>query len=487
MRVAVVHYHLRPGGVARVIESALAAAKDSARFAVLVGEPPPDDFAFKNAVRVVPGIGYEDASGPRISPGVLALSLIREASDALGAQPDVWHFHNHSLGKNCGLSEAARLLCRRSRVLLQIHDFAEDGRPALFRNLLQKIGDGDLSKLGRHLYPQCANVHYALLNSRDRSFLSTAGARESNLHVLSNPVVLPGASEKSRGKFAPRDKRRFIYCTRAIRRKNIGEFLLWSSLAGKDERFAITLAPENPLERPRYQEWKDFAGRLSLPVEFEAGRRSGQSLASLLEGSFASVTTSVAEGFGLAFLESWLVNCPVVGRRLSEITDDFEDCGVDLSHLYDRLLLPLDRGDRNQLFRRIRTRFEAFCSRCQKTVPPGAAEMAIAASSWNGRVDFARMDEQLQRKMIEKAAASKSFRSEIHPRHLVRAGAWSGVAARNRAAVTKAFGPEKYGSRLLDVYRLVAESDMERTSGCIDMNKLLDEFMAPERFFLLKS
>ena len=35
------------------------------------------------------------------------------------------------------------------------------------------------------------------------------------------------------------------------------------------------------------------------------------------------VTTSVAEGFGLAFLEPWLFGKGLLGRNLPEITVDF--------------------------------------------------------------------------------------------------------------------------------------------------------------------
>ena len=55
----------------------------------------------------------------------------------------------------------------------------------------------------------------------------------------------------------------------------------------------------------------------------------------------AIVSTSVAEGFGLGFLEPWVFES-LCGRNLPEITGDFSQHGVRLDNLYDRLELNLD-------------------------------------------------------------------------------------------------------------------------------------------------
>ena len=56
----------------------------------------------------------------------------------------------------------------------------------------------------------------------------------------------------------------------------------------------------------------------------------------------AIVSTSVAEGFGLGFLEPWVFGKSLCGRNLPEITGDFSQHGVRLDNLYDRLELNLD-------------------------------------------------------------------------------------------------------------------------------------------------
>lgn len=485
MLVAMVHYHLRPGGVTRVIELAMSAVAKEARCVVLSGERPFTGFGPAGGVRVVPGLGYDGSRS--VSPETLAENMAEEARKALGAAPDLWHVHNHSLGKNCALPAALEIISRKGRMVLQIHDFAEDGRPSLFRTLLQKVGRGDVRELGRRVYPQAGHIHYATLNRRDRDLLSEAGVPAERLHVLPNPVVLSFPGEGGPATGPAEENRPFIYATRAIRRKNIGEFLFWAAVADAGKRFAVTLAPENPRERPGYDKWTYFAEKLSLPVEFELGKRLDIPVAGLLQHACAAVTTSVAEGFGLAFLEPWLARRPVLGRKLPEITGEFEAAGVDLSLLYERLMLPASRQCRAELMRKIRFRLGAVCYRYGRNARPGDAERALAACTRDGRVDFGRLDEELQRKMIEKAANSASFRSELTPRHLAPVTGTEHMLEHNVTLIERSFGLEPYGRKLAQIYRGVAGSKIEPHEESFDVNTLLDKFLAPERFFLLKT
>ncbi len=117
MRVAIVHYHLDPGGVTRVIESAsLALTAAGVQHVVLTGDCAVSPQAVPGAsrpehlpLRQIPGLGYLTTPG-EITADQLTASILTAAHEALGAPPDVWHFHNHSLGKNCLLPEViARL------------------------------------------------------------------------------------------------------------------------------------------------------------------------------------------------------------------------------------------------------------------------------------------------------------------------------------------------------------------------------------------
>lgn len=79
-------------------------------------------------IRVVPGLAY---TGGTVLDGGVALQreLEQAARSHFGGLPDVWHVHNHTLGKNLALTATFRVgLMKGNACSLQIHDFPEDGR-----------------------------------------------------------------------------------------------------------------------------------------------------------------------------------------------------------------------------------------------------------------------------------------------------------------------------------------------------------------------
>ena len=143
-------------------------------------------------------------------------------------------------------------------MLLQPHDFAEDGRPQNYHLLRRQLGDS----MDHLLYPRADHVWYAPINYRDKSFLSSIGLPQ--VHVLPNTVTPHEQAASS----TLENSRTVVYPARAIRRKNMGEFLLWSLLAPEEFRFQSTLAPQNPKWQAYYNQWVEFAKELALPVEF---------------------------------------------------------------------------------------------------------------------------------------------------------------------------------------------------------------------------
>ena len=220
MKIAIVHYHLRRGGVTRVVQTTLdALAGDDVQVAVLSGEPAAQPESFSCPIGLVEGLGY-DTPHSNPSPHELAGSLLSSAREHFGSDPDIWHVHNHSLGKNTALPGALNQLAADGhRLLLHLHDFPEDGRPANYQRLRDHI-----TNLDQTLYPAAGHIHYAALNHRDLAFLIAAGCPPDQAHLLANPISLSGGTNT-----APASPRLFLYPTRAIRRKNLGEFLLWAA------------------------------------------------------------------------------------------------------------------------------------------------------------------------------------------------------------------------------------------------------------------
>ena len=481
MRVAIVHYHLQQGGVTRVIEHAVRALEGGEEDVLLISGQAPEA-PMPAPVLVVPELAY-DTRKPA-DPARLLEGLERAAETHWNGLPDLWHVHNPSLGKNSALPEVLwRLLEKGQRLLLQPHDFAEDGRADNYRRLRRAHARlAPATPWNEWIYPAIQGVAYALINPRDAAFLQAAGLPETRCHLLPNPVHVASEWPVDNPVDETVDKGRlWLYPTRAIRRKNLGELLLWAALGEPDDRFGVTLSPRNPKERPGYEAWKALAAELGLPVEFELGE--GADFTRLVRQACALVTTSITEGFGLAYLESWLLDRPLVGRDLPEITAQFKMEGMRLDHLYERCEVPLDWIDRPALERAIRGALQRTAAAYGIDYGPEAVARVRAAWIRNGRIDFGRLDESFQSTILRRVAGSRTARTEITPPF--PALPESEVLDTNRRIVHEAHDLPSYSERLRAIYRQLLEDAAPPAS--IDADRLLTEFLAPERLWLLRT
>lgn len=458
----------------RVIRHAAAALRAAGwRCVVIVGESPrvPVDFE----VRVIDLLRYDvDHASP-----VEADALRRAIVDAAGPV-DLYHIHNHSLGKTAALPGAVRTLAAAGhRLILQPHDFAEDGRPANYRHLADRRALDDL-------YPVADHVHYATLNSRDRRALVAAGLAADQVVTLPNAINLPLDDSPPPPPQEP--GRLFLYPTRAIRRKNLGELLLWAAAAQRDHpdaRFAATGAPTSAVDIPIYENWKRLAAALKLPVEFEIGSNCDASFTALLRSAHALVTTSVAEGFGLAFLEPLLLGQRLFGRDLPDISADFKADGVDLSSLYTRLEVPVRwigrQVLRDHLAAKLSSAYEAYGQTCTAAHIDAAARAAAPHDA----VDFGRLDEPLQRRIIERVAADASAADQLRPPWL-ETDVDPQHQSRNQRIVAERYNIQSYGDRLLSLYQRVLDAPVSPVEA-LPPRRVLDQFLDPERFFLLRT
>ncbi len=485
--LVIVHYHLRTGGVSRVVERAAEALRQrGVNVAVMVGEAPPDDSPLAGSAVVVDGLGYDEPNR-MADPDLLYDRMTAAARAALGKDPDLWHVHNHAVGKNGALPIVVKRLAEQGcRLLLQCHDFAEDGRPVNYGHLIGATGGGDPSALDDWLYPRAEHVHYGLLNQRDRNLLIDAGFDPDLLHVISNPVVAPMTEQATD---PPRtDSRRFIlYPVRAIRRKNLGEFLLWTLLGREDERFAVTLPATSPTEKPYYERWKQFANEQRIDIEFDYTLTSGLPFSQILRSADALVTTSIAEGFGLAFLEPWLVERPIVGRNLPDITDDFRAHGVDLSHLYHRLDVPESWFDGLPLAERLEQSLAATRRAYRKPCEYRHVDRALGSICREGGIDFGRIDEPLQETVLRRLQSDPGAVEAIRPGSLNPSDACDAqTIEKNASIVREQYNPNSYAHQLRNLYGAMLLTG----PGTVEMHSasaVLDVFLDPERFNMLRA
>ncbi len=436
----------------------------------------------------VAGLNYAKP-GVKTQPDRLRTRIETAVRRALGGPPDLWHVHNHSLGKQPALTETVRQWAAEGvPLLLQVHDFPEDGRSAAYRALRRDLAGGDPLRLSDALYPPGRRVHYALLAKRDVTLLRAAGLPPSRLHWLSNPVDLPMSRHLNRRDPAG-ETPLLLYPTRAIRRKNLGEFLLWAACARDQARFAVSMSPiASSPERTRYEAWVAFAARARLPVEFDYGVRHREPLPDLLCRAHAAMTTSVAEGFGLAFLEPWLAGRPVYGRDLPDLTQDFRALGVRFPGLYARLPVPLEWVGGAHAYREALRRGMSRAWRAYgRTLQDGDIERAYQSSVEGEQVDFGRLDEVLQRRVIRRVLCDSDARAFVLPElHCLLGSTNRHTIEQNRRRIQAECHLDRYGERLLAIYRAMLSN-----AGAVSIEqpgqRVLDLFLQPERFVLLRS
>ncbi len=505
MNVATVHYHLNRGGVTRVIENQFSSldavfdGNDPLRVALLFGgrrlgwrEGLADRLeSVRPTLHTVPRLEYDDAQAAG-TPGTCEElhGQLTAALEQLGFTPPqtVVHVHNHSLGKNRHLPRAvARLAEDGYGVLLQVHDFAEDFRADNYRKI-DTVAE---------LYPQAANIHYAVLNGRDRDVLQKAGVEPQRLHLLPNPVPdrahLPSKADaraRLQQRFGVRpDDCLALYPVRCIRRKNIGEALLYSALAPKGTVIGLTLAPLNPAELEIYRVWKELAEELHLPCRFELGGPDGLTFAENLAAADVILTTSLAEGFGMVYLESWLAGLPLIGRDLPEITSDFVDAGLRLDWQRPQLYVPLAWVGAERFCQTFAESYRRTLASYDRAPREDSAD-ALTAKTKAGQVDFGDLDETMQQEVIRAVCRQEPNRREVFRCNpwldealAVRADTAANVIEHNTAAIRRHYSRLTSGRRLVELYRKVlAGPRTGRSQSLADGEAILDRFLRLERF-----
>ncbi len=499
MKIAIVHHHLRPGGVTRVIESAVRALNQQGVDVAIFSAGPVERVypALRPYWREVPELDYqEDADGAHR----LEKALLRAAKQKWASEPDLWHVHNHSLGKNPAWTQlVAKWAMARRRFLLQIHDFAEDGRPELYRRLNQSPASVDSESAGSltaKLYPNSSRVHYACLNRRDWRILTQNSLDPDRVHLLPNPIQSFSPTgpvrEFSRELDIEADEV-WLYPTRSIRRKNVGEALYWASRMVKGQAVALTLPPNNPESMPVYRKWVEFAKRLKLPVVFETGLKSELSFEDWCLGCQRFITTSVAEGFGMAFLESWTWGKPVFGRDLPEITEDFKRDGMALKDLYETLPVSLEGMDLSA----IRSEWMKDYQRAMESYGQWNPDHQQAAEKFLERwlnqeqIDFGQLKEKYQRQILDRDLSNGINHKGAHlsiQRLRKQKDKEKQLIRSNQQVLKEKYSESSYGKSLREIYEnILNEDDSETEKDFFPSQPVLEAFLGPERFQWLRT
>lgn len=380
------------------------------------------------------------------------------------------HWHNHSLGKNVAVPGVIQALASEGwRLLLQVHDFAEDNRPENYGRLISAMQARNKREVDQYLYPEHARIHYATLTRADAMVLRQIGVTRDRLHCLPNSVAVPRgeplSKEDAREQVLkalqlPDDARWSLYPVRGIRRKNIGELLLLGRWGNDNRYVGLTLRPTTPMEQRSYDRWKHVAAAVSNRIVFDAGEHRDLTLRQNISAADYVISTSVAEGFGMTFLEPWLLGRGVIARRLNTVADDFENGGVDLQSFYDSIPIPGNRSWIRECQREISDAQTQAWSRLPEAFRP---TVDMSPCEPVDTLDFAKLTPQRQVKVLRRMEKDRGF--ELAAKELSRSlvkrlsqDFSDSVLQSNAEVVTEKYGTTCIGEAVVQLYQQLSKT-----------------------------
>ncbi|MGA0900484.1 MAG: HAD family hydrolase [Luteolibacter sp.] len=484
MKVAIVHYHFELSGVTKVMAASSHALKqEGVEHVLLVGDIP-EGVDEHLPIQRVAGLGYmpEKAVG---DVSILIHNLREVANKALGADPDIWHFHNHALGKNFLMADAvAQLAEEGEHLVLHMHDLIEEGRQQNYALVPDPT----------RLYPTGPHIRYVFLNDQDRDLFTSHGLAKDQGELMVNPIEMPQDFEdKTSGDpilFAP---------IRAIRRKNMGELVMLAALAPAGARIAISRAPKDKGAFRLHETWRKFAAHQRLPIAFDVVGRHypaqgvPNDFRSWVEHSSHFVTTSVSEGFGMTFLEAAAHKKPLIGRNVPRITHEHEKRGIHSGNLYDKLLIPAEWVDVSILRQHFDTTIQRNYRYLGEPLDMLTHERAFASLLLDGWLDFGNMPEPIQQAVVERFCDLGAKDEPIVEIDAERKSAklWLHEALKQRKPGVEIdqledYTEEKFAKLLKTVYEATLKCGVSEVSF-IDPAPILAHCLQPQRFHFLTS
>jgi hypothetical protein len=287
-----------------------------------------------------------------------------------------------------------------------------------------------------------------------------------------------------------------LYPVRGIRRKNLGEVFLLAALSPEGTQYATTLAPNQLRWLPYFEKWQNFATSSGLPVDLAVvGRLPTESGDASFESWQAQAThflsTSVAEGFGLAFLEAAALGKPLLGRDLPTVTPDLKKQGIEPGQLYQRLLVPCAWVDCDLLHQHLTDALQARCQAYGGHFDHDRVQEVREAMHFDGHFDFGNLPEDLQRMAIHRlldGAPSDQVMVEVEGRRF-RASAWlEQTLARRSPSVTANqldhYSPTAHLARLTSLHEELLAT-VPHPPGFLEKRRLLEQYLSAENFHFL--
>ena len=361
-QLVVAHYHLRPGGVRRVIETALppiAGAGRMARVVLAVGEPP--DQAWLQQLRIsLAGTPLEVSVHPEFlywseqhAAGMELFQSLKEICGRLlegcgGAETILWA-HNLGLGRNIPLSRAWAEAARRhsSIMVSHHHDFFFDNRWNRWPEM-RNSGTVSLEEAAEAIFPTGGRLVHVVINRADHRCLEAGfGPHAVWMPNAVTPARHTAAEEKSVLAWMGTSAPYWLLPCRLLRRKNIAESVLLARWLRPEARVVTTGAPTSREEQGYAVRLRESATRhgWNLDLSILAGVSSHPPISALIAKAEAVLLTSLQEGFGLPYLEAATGARPLLARGLPNVLPDLLSIGLHAPMAYKEVLVTPDAFD----------------------------------------------------------------------------------------------------------------------------------------------
>lgn len=364
MDLIVAHYHLRPGGVRRVIEQTVLALAQSGEISIdavtlACGEPPDEQWRmeFERALAPVPvritiRRCFRYLSEQHGAPANIARA-IRTGVAALLAKRDhrtvVW-FHNAGLGRNLLFVRELEQACAAANIpfISHHHDWWFEHRWQRWPEM-KRFGFISLQRVARTIFPAHPRQGHIAINSADAAILQ-AHCQAPSAWIPNLAVPAPAVPEKrvhevrqwlatQTGSNGPI----WLLPCRLLRRKNIAEALLLTRWLRPTAWLVTTGAASSADEVPYRQRLTEEAARHGWPLKLgvlDGDARGKPRVPELMASCEVALLTSLQEGFGLPFVEAAAAHRPLIARRLANIAPDLRQFGFRFPQTYDDLLIP---------------------------------------------------------------------------------------------------------------------------------------------------
>lgn len=417
MNLVIIHYHLRPGGIRRVIELAVPhlvreAPRPITRIVLATGEAA-DRAWHTQFARQVPTVPVE----LRVEPSFLYLSeqrggperiqtRVRRAVESLltdcDGDPTVVWAHNLGVGRNLLLTRELAAACatRGLPLVAHHHDWWFDNRWSRWPEM-RRFGIRTLAAAARTVFPPQGQVLHTAINQADAATLARhLGRRSLWLPNLTEPASLPSpaavdeAERWLRRRLSPGAHPIWLLPCRALRRKNIAEALLLTRWLRPEAWLVVTGTASSTDELPYFQALERTAHRhhWRLRLGVLAGDEGRQpAIPALLAASEAVLLTSIQEGFGLPYLEAAAAQRPLIARRLPNIAPDLRRFGFRFPQAYDEILIAPQLFDWVAERARQRKAFRQWCATMPKVARAQVAPSALIESTRPRPMPFSRL------------------------------------------------------------------------------------------------